>query len=90
MSVTSTNRSQPPTPRGREKWQTKTNTYETKCTRSTDQLSSPSEVTTMLKVMKKHEEKQHGKNLKHEAPRSINHKATHNKTLESAWKTFFE
>ena len=42
-------------------------------------LSSPSEVITMLKRMKKHEDKEHGKTLKQEAPRSINHKATQNK-----------
>ena len=41
--------------------------------------SSPSEVITMLKGMTKHENKEHGKTLKHEAPHSINHKATHNK-----------
>ena len=29
--------------------------------------------------MKKHEDKEHGKTLKHEAPRSISHKATQNK-----------
>ena len=33
----------------------------------------------MLKGMKKHEDKKHGKNLKDEALRSINHKATQNK-----------
>ena len=33
---------------------------------------------TMLKEMKKHEDKEHGKTLKHEAPRSVNHKATSN------------
>ena len=42
-------------------------------------LSFPSEVITMLKGMTKHEDKEHGKTLKHEAPRSINHKATQNK-----------
>ena len=41
--------------------------------------SSPSEMITMLKGMKKHEDKQHWMTLKHEAPRSINHKATPNK-----------
>ena len=30
----------------------------------------------MLNLMTKHEDKEHGKILKHEAPRSINHKAT--------------
>ena len=33
----------------------------------------------MLKGMVKHEDKEHKKTLKHEAPRSINHKATQNK-----------
>ena len=33
----------------------------------------------MLKGMTKHEDKEHGKTLKHEAPRSINHKAIQNK-----------
>ena len=41
--------------------------------------SSPREVITVLKGIKKHEDKEHGKTLKHEAPRSINHKATQNK-----------
>ena len=40
--------------------------------------SSPSEVITMLKGMAKHEDKEHGKTLKYEAPRSINHKAIQN------------
>ena len=39
---------------------------------------SPNAVITMLKI-KKHEDKEHGKTLKHEAPRSINNKATQNK-----------
>ena len=33
----------------------------------------------MLKGKKKYEDKEHGKTLKQEAPRSINHKATQNK-----------
>ena len=33
----------------------------------------------MLKRMKNHEDKEQGRTLKHEAPRSINHKATQNK-----------
>ena len=41
--------------------------------------SSPSEVITMLKGMKKHEDKEHGKTYNTEAPRSINHKAIQNK-----------
>ena len=36
--------------------------------------SSPSEVITMLKGMKKHEDKEQGKTLKHEEPRRIIHK----------------
>ena len=39
--------------------------------------SSPSEVNTMLKGLKRHEDKEQGK-TKHEAPRSINHNATQN------------
>ena len=41
--------------------------------------SSQSEVITMLKGMTKHEDKEQGRSLKHDAPRSINHKATQNK-----------
>ena len=37
---------------------------------------SPSKVITMLKRMPKHEDKEHMKTLKHEAPSSINQKAT--------------
>ena len=33
----------------------------------------------MLKGMTKHKDKEHGKNLRHEAPRNINHKAAQNK-----------
>ena len=33
----------------------------------------------MLKGMTKHEDKEHGKTLKQEAPHCINHKATQNK-----------
>ena len=33
----------------------------------------------MLKGITKHEDKEHGKTLKHEAPRSLYHKATQNK-----------
>ena len=40
--------------------------------------SSTSEVITMLKGMKNREDKEHEKTLKHEAPRSINHKAIRN------------
>ena len=42
-------------------------------------LSSPSEEVTMLKGKTKHEDKEHEKTLKHEAVRSVNHKATKNK-----------
>ena len=46
----------------------------------TDQLlSSPSEEITMLKGKTKYEDKELEKTLKHEVPRSINHKATQNK-----------
>ena len=34
--------------------------------------------TKKKKTKKKHQDKEHGKTLKHEAPRSINHKATEN------------
>ena len=33
----------------------------------------------MLNGMTKHEDKEHGKTLKHETPHSLNHKATQNK-----------
>ena len=42
-------------------------------------LPSPREEITMLKGKTKHEDKEHEKTLKHESPRSINHKATQNK-----------
>ena len=61
---------------------TKTNTYKTNKKSQEAQrpaTSSPSEVTTMLKGMKKHEDKEQGKTLKLEAPRSIKHKVTQNK-----------
>ena len=41
--------------------------------------SSPREVITLLKRMRKHMDNEHGKTPKHEAPRCINHKATQNK-----------
>ena len=41
--------------------------------------SSPSEVIKVLKGMMKHENKEHGKTPKHEAPLRIIHKATQNK-----------
>ena len=49
---------------------TKTNKYKTnKCTRSTQTSSLfPSEVITMIKRIKKHEDKEHGNTLKHEGP----------------------
>ena len=60
----------------------KTNAYETNkqmYEKHTDQLLSfPSEEITMLKGKMKHEDKEHEKTLKHEAARSINHKATQN------------
>ena len=62
---------------------TKTNTCKNKPTNAPKANrpapSSPSEAITMLKEMKKHEDKEHGKTLKHETPRSINYKATQNK-----------
>ena len=59
---------------------TKTITYKINTNaREAPAPSSPSELITMLKGMTKHEDKEHGKTLKHEAPRSINHKATQNK-----------
>ena len=42
-------------------------------------LPSPSEEIIMLKWKTKHEDKEHEKTLKHEAPRSINDKAKQNK-----------
>ena len=63
---------------------TKTNTYKAikqMHEKHTDHLPlSPSEVITMQKRIKKHEDREHGKTLKNEAPRSINHKATQNKS----------
>ena len=41
--------------------------------------TSPSEAITILNGMMKHKDKEHGMTLKHEASRSINHKATQNK-----------
>ena len=38
----------------------------------------------MLKGMKEHEDKEHGKTFKHEASCSINHKATWNKNNTGA------
>ena len=66
-----------------EEKMTKTNTYKTNKQmheKHTDQLPllPPGKVITMLKWIKKHEDKEHGKTLKNEAPRSINHKATQN------------
>ena len=62
---------------------TETNTCKNKQTNAREAYSpapsSPSEAITMLKEMKKHEDKEHGKTLNKEAPRSINHKATQNK-----------
>ena len=66
-----------PTPDTKRRKMTKTNTYKANKQmhkKHTDQLPLPqSEVITMLKGMKKHENKEHGKTLKHEAPHSINH-----------------
>ena len=67
---------------------TKTNTYKTNA-RETHRPapSSPSEVITMLKGMKKHEDKEHGKTLKYEAPRSINQKSIQNKKKKHRLRT---
>ena len=83
----------PTTPRGREKWQRLTRTKQTNTQTTNKQTnkqtnareahrpapSSTSEVITMLKRTTKHEDKEHGKTPKHEAPLSISHKATQNK-----------
>ena len=53
----------------RKRKTTKTNTHKTN--KQTHEKYT-GEVITMLKGMKKHEVKQHGKTLKHEAARSIN------------------
>ena len=62
---------------------TETNTCKNKQTNAREAHrpapSSPSEPITMLKEMKKHEDKEYGKTLKREVTRSINHKATQNK-----------
>ena len=66
----------------RKRNMTKTNTYKTNKQlqeKHRQARSSPSEVITMLKEMTKHEDKEHGKTLNHEASRSINHKAPQNK-----------
>ena len=56
---------------------TQTNTYKTnKQIHEKHTDSTPSEVITMLKGMKKHEDEEHEKALKQEAPRSIAHKVT--------------
>ena len=49
-----------------------------KQTNAREAPSSPSEMITMLKGLTKQEYNEQGKN-KHEAPSSINHKATQNK-----------
>ena len=57
---------------------TKTNTCKTNNAQEAHRPapSFPSEVITMLKEMKKHKDKEHGKNLKREVPHSIDYKAT--------------
>ena len=70
----------PATPKGREKLQKLARTKQTNEREAHRPApSSQSEVITMLKGKKKHLDKEHGKTLKHEALRSINHKATLNK-----------
>ena len=66
----------------RKRKMTKTNTYKTNTNAREAHRpapSSPIEVITMLNGMTKHDDKEHGKTLKHEAPRSINHKAIQSK-----------
>ena len=79
QSHTASNRSQTPDTKRKRKM-TETNTCKNKQTNAREAHrpagSSPSETITMLKEMKKHEDKEHGKTLKHESPLSINHKAT--------------
>ena len=64
-----------------KKWQKLTRTKQTKTNARAHRPapSSPSELIAMLKGMKKDEDKEQGKTFKHEALRSINHKATQNK-----------
>ena len=79
------NHKQQPTPDTKRKRKMKqTNTYKTNIQmhkKHTDQLpsSSPSEEITMLKGMKKQEDKEHRKTFKHDVPHSINYKATQHK-----------
>ena len=79
------NHKQQPTPdTERKRKTTKTNTCKTNKQiheRHTDPTPnpSPSEVITIPKGTKKHEDKEHGKTSKHEAPRSIKLNATQNK-----------
>ena len=83
------NKQQPIPDTKRKRKRTKTNTYKTKQPNAREAHrpapSSQSEVITMLKGMTKHE---HRKTLKHEAPRSIDHKATENK--KNTGSTAFE
>ena len=74
------NHKQQPIPdTNRMRKRTKTNTYNTKAREAHRPApSSPSELITMLKGMK-HEDKEHRKTLQHEALRSLNNQATHNK-----------
>ena len=65
--ATSTSRSQPLTPGGREKM-----THMNVC------IAHKHKVIKMLKGQKKHIDKEQGK-TKHEAPRSVNYRATQNK-----------
>ena len=79
--ATSRSRSQPLTPGGREKV-TQINVFIANKTNARwaqrPAPSSPSKVIKMLKGQKKHIEKDQGK-TKHEAPRSVNYRATQNK-----------
>ena len=69
-----------PRHREKEKWQKLTRTKQTNAREAHRPAPSyPNEVIKMLKGMTKHEDKEHGKTLKHEASSNINHKATQNK-----------
>ena len=76
--ATSRSRSQPPTP-GRSKNETQINVcIANKQMHDKHKDPSPSKVIKMLKGQKKHIDKEQDKTL-HEAPRSVNYKATQNK-----------
>ena len=79
--ATSRSRSQPPTPGGREKVTQVHVCIANKQMHDKHKRpapSSPSKVIKMLKGQKKHIDKEQGK-TKHEAPRSVNYRASQNK-----------